>query len=234
MVIGLPQAWYLLSSNILWLAVTLLCYMCYKMREKWRPESLYWKLWILASLLFFGRGAVFWFYGDWAEVISYTLGIISAILMTSGFYALYASFFGGERKIFFYLLPLAVLIGIPFLLGLGYGAGGIGYIYRLAENLVWIISSLLIMFYVLMLAVKLKGGMVWAMFPAVIAAYCAGAWNVLAFAEIVGGIIPYGIAYVIEIFFGIAVALTFFSFYATLHEMAPPAYKILETPSEAV
>lgn len=230
----MPQAWYLLSSNILWLATTLLCYTCYKTREKWRPESLYWKFWILASLLFFGRGMIFWFYGDWAEVISYALGIISAIFMAFGFYALYASFFGEERKnILFYLPPSAVLIGVPFLLGLGYGAGSIGYIYRSAENLAWIISSLLIMFYVLMLAVKLRGGMVWAMFPAVIAAYCAGAWNVLAFAEIVGGVIPYGIANVIEIFFGIAVALTFFSFYATLHEMAPPAYKILETTSEA-
>lgn len=205
--------------------------MCYKMRERWRPESLYWKLWIVASLFFLLREVTRWFLGDWAIIALHTFGMLSASFMVLGFYSLYASFFSEEKSLLpVYAFPALFLIGIPTFLATGFKAGGIGYIYRIAENLIWIIVSLGIIFYVLMLAVKLRGGLVWAMFPAALAAYLAGLWNILEFAEIIGGAIPYGITDVIELLFGLSIASTFISFYLTLHEMAPPAYKVLEKP----
>lgn len=170
--------------------------------------------------------------GDWAGIAFYSLGMLSAFFFALGFYSLYTSFFTEEgRLLHVYAFPAIVIIGIPAFLLSGFKTGGVGYIYRIAENLAWIIASLGIIFYVLMLAVKLRGGMVWAMFPAALAAYLAGLWNILAFAEIIGGAIPYGIANIIELLFGFSIAATFLSFYLTLHELAPPAYKILKKPA---
>lgn len=228
----MAQEWQVLVSNGLWLVTSILCYMCYKLREHWRPESQYWKLWIAASLFFLGRELTRWFMGDWASIAFYSLGMLSASFFALGFYALYTSFFTEEGRLpHVYAFPAIIVIGIPVFLVYGFKTGGVGYIYRIAENLVWIIASLGIIFYVLMLAVKLKGGMVWAMFPAALAAYLAGLWNVLAFAEIIGGTVPYGIVNILELLFGLAIAATFVSFYLTLHEMGPPAYEILKKPA---
>lgn len=227
----MPQEWQVLLSNGLWLTTTIVCYMCYKMRERWRPESLYWQLWITASSLFLAREVTRWFLGDWASIAFHTFGMLSASFMALGFYSLYSSFFSEKRSLLqIFVFPALFLIGIPIFLAAGFKAGGIGYIYRIAENFIWIIASLSIIFYVLMLAVKLRGGLVWAMFPAALAAYLAGLWNILEFAEIIGGTIPYGITGAIELLFGLSIASTFISLYFTLHEMAPPAYKVLEKP----
>jgi hypothetical protein len=205
--------------------------MCYKLRERWRPESLYWKLWLAASALFFARELTRWYQGDWAALAFHILGMLSASFMVLGFYSLYSSFIAEERRLFpVFAFPVLFLAGIPLFLAAGFKIGGIGYIYMMAENLIWIVASLGIIFYVLMLAVRLRGGLVWAMFPAALAAYLAGLWNILEFAEITGGSIPYGITNAIELLFGLSIASTFISFYLTLHEMAPPAYKVLEKP----
>jgi hypothetical protein len=223
----------ILSSG-LWLGISVLCYLCYKLRERWRPEATYWNLWLTASILFFIRETTKWLHGDWVNVAFHTLGMLSASFMVLGFYSLYTSFFEKTRRFHpFYVFPALFLIGIPLFMASGFKTGGIGYIYMVAENVVWIIASLGIIFYVLMLAVKLRGGLVWAMFPAAFAAYLAGMWNILEFVEIIGGAVPRGITDTIEILFGFSIASTFISFYLTLHEMAPPAYKVLEKPPSA-
>lgn len=227
----MAQELQVILSNGLWLGITILCYLCYKLRERWRPEATYWQLWLAASLLFLGKETTRWFQGDWAAIAFHTLGMLSASFMAIGFYSLYSSFITDRKRFHpLYAFPILFLVGIPVFMATGFKTGGIGYIYRIAENVVWIVASLGIIFYVLMLAVKLRGGLVWAMFPAAFAAYLAGMWNILEFAEIIGGAIPYGITNTIEILFGLSIASTFVSFYLTLHEMAPPAYKVLEKP----
>lgn len=227
----MAQEFQVIISNGLWLGTTVLCYMCYRLRERWRPESLYWKLWLVGSLLFLLRELMKWLHGDWIAIVFYTSGMLSASFLALGFYSLYSSFFTKE-KLFrpVYAFPALFVVGIPIFMITGFKAGGIGYIYRIGENVVWIVASLWIIFYVLLLAVKLRGGLVWAMFPAALAAYLAGLWNILEFAEIIGGSIPFGITNAIELLFGLSIASTFISFYLTLHEMAPPAYKLLEKP----